>query len=88
MSPRPTAIASCVFCAWRIRHTDDTAEDVAAFLRARLIQHTRDRHCVAELRAALHHVAPALIPAWRDILDAAGPCTHDRACEGEPRPAS
>jgi hypothetical protein len=82
MSERPTLIVSCVFCNYRVQHTDDTPGAVCAFLRARLARHCRERHCLTELRAALVHVPAAAVPLWRDILDDAGTCTHDRPCEG------
>jgi hypothetical protein len=87
MPDRPTLIFTCVFCPYRVQYTDDTREAVAAFILARLIAHCRDRHCLTELRAALVHVNTAEAPLWRDILTAAGPCTHDRPCEGEARPS-
>jgi hypothetical protein len=85
---RPTLIVACVFCNYRARHTDDTEPAVRSFLRARLIAHCQARHCLAELRAALVHVPAQWIPFWRDLLADAGTCTHDRPCEGEPRPTA
>jgi len=41
---RPAAIASCEYCHWQAKHTDDTEVEVMLWLRLRLLEHINDAH--------------------------------------------
>lgn len=44
MAERPTATATCEYCAWTMNYTDDDVLAVAGFLREKLIAHCEEKH--------------------------------------------
>ena len=45
---RITATVMCAHCAWRAKHTADTALEAGEFLRRLLITHTMERYGVKQ----------------------------------------
>jgi hypothetical protein len=44
VAPKLSAVVSCEFCGWTIRHSADDAHEITTFLRAQLIAHVSERH--------------------------------------------